>query len=178
MQFRSQDRCCAHKTDIKSRNVDSKSERISVTRRNHQREESYLYSDQASESDFKTQLRRSGASWGRSQVLARQTETTASRTMTKHIVIDETHVSSSQSTSKRLVHRYSQSGHRPQTRSNSWLMVVCQSRKSTTPTKYSLNPTEERVVKTEDRQEDQDENRLIWGQRKTGKVGRPRKETK
>jgi hypothetical protein len=76
------------------------------------REENYLYSDRASESDFKTRSRRSGHSLGRSQVLAKQTETTGSKMTTKHIVIDETDVSSNQSTSKRFAHQYNQSGHR------------------------------------------------------------------
>jgi hypothetical protein len=69
--IRFQDRCCAHKTDMKLRNVDSKSERISVTRMIHQREESYLYSDRASKSNFKTQSRRSGPSRGRSLIFDR-----------------------------------------------------------------------------------------------------------
>jgi hypothetical protein len=89
-----------------------KSERISVTRMIGRREENYLYSDRASESDFKTRLRKSKPSLGRSRVSARQTETIGSKTTTKHIVIDETDVSLSQSTSKRFAHRYSQSGHR------------------------------------------------------------------
>jgi hypothetical protein len=125
IQFRFQDRCCAHKTDTKLRNVNSKSERTSVTRTIRWREENYLYSDRASESDFKTRSRRSGPSLGRSRVLARQTETTGSKTTTKHIVIDETNISSSQSTSKRFAHRYSQSGHRHLSDEKQELTHVC-----------------------------------------------------
>jgi hypothetical protein len=59
---------------------------------------SYPYSDRVSESDFKTQSRRSGPSLERSPVSARQTETTGLKMTIKHIVIDETNVSSNQST--------------------------------------------------------------------------------
>ena len=109
---RSQDRCFDLRTATRSKDGDSKSEKVNDKRTTRQNVANFHYFDQDNASGSKTHPQRGGNTPGKLSDSAKRIETTGSKTTRKHVVIGGIDVTSRPSSSKQFVHHLNQFRHR------------------------------------------------------------------
>ena len=109
---RSQDRCFDLRTATRSKDGDSKSEKVNDKRTTRQNVANFHYFDQDNASGSRTHPQRGGNTPEKLSDSAKRIETTGSKTTRKHVVIGGIDVTSRPSSSKQFVHHLNQCRHR------------------------------------------------------------------